>query len=98
LIHGHFLSGVNPSLRVFSIRALLSNCLAIDLKWDCLPVKLNETTALTHGVGKFPQLLGNIPHRKNPSASLEPFTDVIDFVGLQVAEHDGTTGYVAKNG
>jgi hypothetical protein len=70
---------------------LLSNCLASDLKLDCLPVKLNETADLTHQIGNFPQSLGNIPHRKNPSASLEPFPAVIDFVGLQVAEPDGTT-------
>src|SRR5215813_6969370 len=49
------------SLRVFSIRFLVSNSLASDPGWNCLPTKLNESAGLTHEIWIFPQSLVNIP-------------------------------------
>src|SRR5262245_8751045 len=71
-----------PSLRVSSIRFLPSNSLASDASQDRSFETHYEISALTHGIGIFPQSVGNIPHRKGLSAGLEPFPVVIDFVGL----------------
>src|SRR6266542_4826448 len=71
-----------PSLRVSSIRFLLSNSLASDASRDRRFATRYEIGILTCEIGIFPQPLGNIPHRKSLSAGLGPFPDVIDFVGL----------------
>jgi hypothetical protein len=52
------------SLRVSSIRFPPSNPLASDTSRDSYFARRNESVPLTHETGIFPQLLGNIPHRK----------------------------------
>jgi hypothetical protein len=77
-----------PSLRVSSIRFLLSNCLASDLRWDRQPVKLYETTALAREIGIFPQSLGYIP--QSPSKTKNPVSPPPD-VTFTIGESERRT-------
>src|SRR5215475_2352158 len=60
------------SLRVSSIRFPPSNSLASSACLDRCFATHNEIGILTHKIGIFPQSVGNIPHLKSSSASIEP--------------------------
>jgi hypothetical protein len=63
-----------PSLRVSSIRLLLSNSLASHASSDRPFATLNETGIGAREIGIFPQPLRNIPRRKSRSAGLNPLS------------------------